>query len=577
MSKQTTPRVKPHPADEKLVRIHASRIAAYSSSPIRFVKGMWGLIPQGVKPEYEERWEEVKRATGETWERLKDTVDAHWFGDLVEGGERYDWEWYDFEKGKHMTWQQTLILMGVEKAIAGDAPISISVRSGHGIGKSAVCAWLTLWYLYCFFHCQVPVTAPTSHQMHDVLWKEMAIWIGRMDEDAKKLYVWTHDYVRMAYDPESWFARARTSTKENTEAIAGVHADNVMIVVDEASGVPEQVYDTAEGALTSGKVLVVLISNPTRVSGYFYDSHNKNADDWQKFTFNCEQSPIVDKRYVQRQEKRHGLESDQYKIRVKGEFPDEGIMDDTGYMQLISTKRIEVEPKDNIVFVGRKILGIDPSGEGKDHATYVLRDRFRGVVIHREKTTNPKRVAEKALTFIDRFKLNPQDVVVDSFGIGSDVGKEVAIASKGKYNIYTVLLGNTPKYEEEYNGIFFNRREDEMDDNDTDLYLNLRALGFFRARNWLWGGGYLVDEDPENSTFAEEMAVIKYKRSLQGNKIQIMSKKEMTKLRITSPNMADGLMLTFLRDMEDVSKQSKAEKDRIKAEEEDNFDPHDIL
>ena len=181
-------------------------------------------------------------------------MSAEWFGDFE--GEDEDgvmkWNWYRFEKGTHITWQQVMILLAVNKSRHALVSSLISVVSGHGIGKSATCSWVVLWFLYCFQRAQVPVTAPTATQMNDVLWKELSIWIKRMPTKVQEIYDWKSDYVRIKYDPEAWFARARTSTKENTEAIAGVHSDYVLIVVDEASGVPEQVFNTAEGALTSG-------------------------------------------------------------------------------------------------------------------------------------------------------------------------------------------------------------------------------------------------------------------------------------------------------------------------------------
>jgi hypothetical protein len=588
------------PHQQRVIEEHAAKIHTFRLSIREFIREQWGLVPQPVRPEFKEQWDEVCRSSWKDWEKAKKRVQPEWFGKKLEGtGEEYEkpevWYWYDpegyittrqdFIKKKYISWQQTLILLGVEKAMSGDGPKKITTVSGHGIGKSAVCSWIILWFLYCFMEAQVPVTAPTSSQMHDVLWKELSIWINRMPEDTKELYHWQTDYIRMNYMPESWFARARTSTKENTEAIAGVHSDHVAIVVDEASGVPEQVFETAQGALTSGNVLIIMISNGTRTIGYFYDSHHKNAEDWQCASFNCEQSPVVDPRYPEDMAKQYGYKSQEYKIRVSGGFPDEDTMDDSGYVQLISQKKIRVRVKGDldVPFVGRKILGVDPSGEGKDQCTFVLRDRFKAEVVLRLNTTNDKEIAENILTLIEVHKLHPNDVVVASFGAGADVGKEVAIASRGEYEIYTVMEGNTPEREEEYNGKFFKRKPDELQNPralskkakkvtkidaqvQTDLYMNIRALMNHRMAKWLIAGGVLVDVD-EQSEFAEQVARNRWKRSLQGNKIQMMPKKEMLKLRIKSPNDSDALALTTLRDL-DTDVQTIAEAKQIEEENE---------
>lgn len=574
-------------AQSRALDEQAAHIADYRRSIRLFIRKMWGLTPQPAKPEYQEQFDAVCRATGANWERMKKLVQADWFGDPVDSARRdLDWVWYDFQKGRHYTWQQNLILLGIEKAVAGDAKRLISIVSGHGIGKSATCTWVTLWFLYCYQGAQVPVTAPTTHQMHDVLWKELSIWIKKLPQDVQEIYSWSSEYVRMVADPEAWFARARTSTKENTEAIAGVHGDHVAIIADEASGIPQQVFDTAEGALTSGNVFVLLIGNGTQPAGYFFGTHHNNKADWQNFCFNGEESPIVDRGFIALKAK-HGFDSEEYKIRVKGGFPGESMMDMSGYLSLIPRTKIHVRASGGleIPFLGRKILGIDPSGEGKDKCTFVLRDRFKMQLIHEMASTNDREIAEMALTFIDRYQLDPNDVVLGAFGTGADVGKEIALATKDMkkpYEIYTVMEGNTPEKEEKYNGKFFRRFAEELTNPEgrptefVDLYLNMRALMYFRARKWLIAGGQVIDADGENSPFADEFGVIRYKRALQGNKIQLMSKKEMLKLGIPSPNIADAASLTFLRSMDDNNREEeeenkKREKEENAVEEDDRF------
>jgi hypothetical protein len=414
--------------------------------------------------------------------------------------------------------------------------------------------------------------------MHDVLWKEIAIWLGRMPESVRALYEWQHEYIRMKYEPESWFARAKTSTKENTEALAGVHADHVLIAADEASGIPEQVFNTAEGALTSGNVFVILISNPTRTIGYFYDSHHKNAPDWQTFEFNCEEAPLVDKAYVERQAKRHGVTSDEYRIRVLGKFPSEDMMDDSGYLQLVPISRVIVMPSlgDDEFFIGRKILSIDPSGEGDDECEFVLRDRFKAKNLLTLNTTNDKEIAEWVLKFIDRYNIQDGDSVIEGFGKGADVAKHVAIATQGKYSMYMAMPGTSPKDEEKLNGEYFTRFEGEYNDKGEDIFLNLRAVANWRMRNWLIVGGAIIDNNTENSDWARQIASNRYKRGLQGNKIQLMPKKEMHKLRIPSPNKSDALALSFLLE-QPYTGQSTEEREAILHTENAVIDRHSVI
>lgn len=565
---------------------------------------MWGLKPQPVKPEYRDKWALVEASEGLEWEKMKKTVNAEWFGTCINPGaesEVREWHWYnpdgevlrtrtDFMTKNWFTWQQNLILIGVEKAIADKAVRHLSTVSGRGIGKSTTCSWIILWFLYCYENAQVPVTAPTAAQMHDVLWKEISMWIGKIkDERVKEIYDWQRDYIKIKYSPDSWFARARTSTKENTESISGLHSENMCVVADESSGIPEQAFISAQGALTSGNVIIILISNGTRTTGYFYDSHHRDAPNNQVFQFNGEDSPVVDRKYVFRMLKKYGRSSEEFKINVGGGFPGEDIMDDSGYLQLIPESKITVRAGDlEIPFIGRKILGVDPSGEGKDLCTYVVRDRFKARLVKSRQTTNDLEIAEDILTLIDQYDIEPEDVVIGAFGVGSTVGKRIAVATfnmRKPYNIYSVLEGNTPAQEEKDNGDFFQRNADEFTNPEgrpkdvVDMYLNIRALMYFRARKWVYGGGQLVDNDVDNSDFKEELTVIRYKRSLQGNKIQLMSKKEMLKLRIKSPNIADAFALTFLRSFdEDVRRETDEElEERVNEARMSQEDMHSVL
>lgn len=191
--------------------------------PFFFVEAMWGLTPQ---PCYRQYTEVLKNTEPENWK-------AEWFGENL-GDDK--WKWYDFQKGKHITWQQCAILEGVRRAVVGYGGVTnkIAVKSGNGIGKSCVSAWLVPWFLFAFYQAQVPCTAPTASQMNDVLWKEIGLWINKMPDVYKEIFDWTANYIRITEEPEVWFARARTSRKENPEAFSGVHAPSVMAVADEA-------------------------------------------------------------------------------------------------------------------------------------------------------------------------------------------------------------------------------------------------------------------------------------------------------------------------------------------------------
>ena len=419
-----------------------------------------------------------------------------------------------FIKGKHLTWQQHDILLAVEEALKGGKK-RISVRSGHGIGKSATLAMLILWYLFCYKDAQVPCTAPTSDQIHDILWKEVAKWLNLMPQPVREKYEWTNGYIRITESPETWFARAKTARKENPEALAGVHGDFVMYIVDEASGVPEEIFNTAEGALTGDNVLVILISNPTRLIGYFYDSHHKDKESWQTLGFSSIDSPIVDKEYVSRIISKHGEDSDEYKIRVLGEFPREDTMDDKGYIALFSENDIKIS--DTEEFIGERRLGIDPSGEGDDKTVWVIRDNFKAKIVAVEKVSNASSIAQKTMTLMQHYQVKGEHTYIDNFGAGANVAQELALAG---IRVKAINVGDKP--------------------SDEEMFLNRRAEASWRVKQWFRKGGELVDHKGW-----DEILTIRYRKELSG-KMKIMGKLEMKKEGIKSPDHYDALMMTFL-------------------------------
>lgn len=528
------PETQPTKEDLKLYK-------ALRKSPIFFVEKMWGLRPQPIKEEYKIKVQAILLMDDENWKNNVGNIKADWFD--------------TFEKGKHITWQQWLILMCIEKAIRGEGQRKISIASGHGIGKTAVISWAILWFLFGNYNSQVPCTAPTADQMYDVLWKEINLWIDKMPVQVKNEYVWGKDHIRMRQSPETWFARAKTSSKENSEALAGVHADHVLTIADESSGVEEKIFNTAEGAWTSGDILVILISNPTRTEGYFFDTHHKLKANWQTLQFSSIDSPVVDREYEANIAQRHGRDSAEYGIRVLGKFPNEGGMDDSGYISLFTDTDIHEQADfgENTVFKGTVILGVDPAGDGDDKTSFYIRDRIKAKKLHEEVISNPRGIAERILTFMEKYHISGRNVVVDSFGVGADVAKEVALISKGTVNIYSVNAGELPDREA-----------------DQELYINKRAEMYYKLKKWLKTGGEIV----EHPNTKDELKTIKFKRNGKG-KIQIMPKVDMKKkYGYKSPNDADALALTFLRSIQTVNQE---EQEKRSAQSDIDFDPFAVL
>lgn len=533
--------------------------SAMSVSPVFFMEKAWGLKPQPCKPEYQVRLTHILTKKFDDWEETRAEITAEWFGDFnTETGE---WEWYDFQLGKHLTWQQWLFSVCVEKWKKGEALGHISAVSGRGIGKSRELAMLILWFLFVHPDAQIPCTAPTADQMYDVLWKELSMCIEMMPPNLKKMYLWESQYIRIAESPNSWFARAKTASKENPEALSGVHAPFVMAAVDEASGVPEPIFIAAQGILTSPNVLFVMISNGTRLNGFFFDSHHRDRRMWQNLSFNSEESPIVDHNFVRTMDEKYGRTSDEYRVNVGGTFPKEDALDDKNYVALLAERSVHQIPEGDFEYQSDAILGVDPAGEGDNETAWVIRDAFIAQKLKIEKISTAKSVAQITMTLATKYRVLPENIIVDSFGAGADVAKEIAVATQGRWNIRTVNVGELcDESPDPYDSDVPDKR---------DLYLNKRSEMYWFMRKWFERGGIII----EDSKMKNQLLSVRFKRNIKG-KIQIMPKSEMRKLGILSPDIADAMALTFLVQPIRPLTQEEKERKRMLEDEEEPFDQH---
>jgi hypothetical protein len=448
---------------------------------------------------------------------------------------RGDW-FEEFQKGKELTWQQWVVVLAVERAINGRGKRFISVSSGRGVGKSAIMAILMLWFLLCHKDAQIPCTAPSAQQMYDVLWKEVAKWHDKLPPQFKSLVDVGANYVRIKERPLSWFARAATARKERPEALSGVHSEDVMLLADEASAIPDEVFEIGVGSLTNKNALVLLISNYTRNSGYFHLSQLNKHGDFQVLSFNAEESPIVEKEAVERA-RRNGEDSNEYRVNVLGQPPNSAV-EIKGYVPLL--KRDDLRFTGMAELVQPIVLGIDPSGQGRNKTVIVARDPFKMVCLGKWDDLKPMQIMEKILEIQDKLKINPDNIFLDAFGVGTEVLNEFMRVQKF---VNGVLVGNPAE--------------------DKARYVNLKAELAWRFREWVIRGGQFVGTLEE----WEEVLEIRYYSEL--SKIKIMTKKAMLKEGFKSPDSYDAGALCFTREFYEV--------EREKEEDTEPFDPYQVL
>lgn len=419
-----------------------------------------------------------------------------------------------FLKWKHISWQQAEMIQAVKDAVNGVKSRKISVRSWRGIGKTAFLSRITLWFVYCYKNSIITCTWPSAKQLQDGIWKELSVWLNKMPDSIKCLFEKTNEYLRVIEKPAEWYARLVTGTKENAENVSGVHADNVMALIDEASWVEDEIMDSVKGMMTSKNAILIMIGNPKRLEWYFYHSHNKLRDNFQTFAFSWLDSPNVDRKYVDEQLQEYGSDSDEYRFNVLGEFPKQDGTDNGWWLPLIKEENLHFTTDSDF---NPTMLGIDPSGQWEDESLFVGRDNFKAKILACEGKSNEKTVAGIWLTLQTNYWIYEWNITVDNFGAGANVAQEMALAR--------VRVNGVNVWEKAY---------------EKDRFINLRAEAYWKLREWLISWGELV-----NNPKWKQLLKIKYKRQLDW-RIAIMSKKDMKKLYWDSPDAADALMLTFI-------------------------------
>jgi hypothetical protein len=396
----------------------------------------------------------------------------------------------------------------------------ISVRSGHGVGKSTAASWAIIWYLFLRFPVKIVLTAPTSSQLYDALFAELKRWVKVLPPALRDQLEVKQDRIEVIEAPTEAFISARTSRAEQPEALQGVHSDNVMLVADEASGIPEQVFEAAAGSMSGHSAVTLLLGNPVRSSGFFYDTHNRLADDWITMKVSCDESPRVSQAYRDEMAARYGEESNAYRIRVLGEFPrsDDDTVIPMELLELAQNRDVEASAYSKLIW------GLDVARFGSDRSA--LCKRQGNAVIEPVKTWKNLDLMQLTGAVVAEYEMlipsqRPHEIMVDSIGLGAGVVdrlRELGLPARGINVAESPAMGST--------------------------YRNLKAELWHKAKAWLEARDCRM---PKDEALIAELATVRYSFTSSG-KIQIEGKDEIKKRGLASPDRADAFCLTFASD-----------------------------
>lgn len=395
----------------------------------------------------------------------------------------------------------------------------VTIRSGHGVGKTATLAWLIIWHLLTRFPQKVLATAPTSSQLFDALASEVKFWIKKLPAPLQEVLDVKSESIVHKGSPAGSFVSFATSRAETPEALAGKHSENMLIIADEASGVPEAVYEAAIGSMSGENATTVLAGNPIRSQGFFFDTHNKPEvmKDWFPVHISCENHPRVSQDFVRQVAAQYGEKSNAYRVRVLGEFP---LADDDTVIPLELAEAAlhrDVQPTNTI-----PIWGLDCARFGPDESA--LAKRKGNVLMEKVRRWNGLDTMELVGRVKDEWDRTlpserPDAICVDAIGLGAGVAdrlRELGLP------VYAINVGESPSMK--------------------DKYRNLRAeLWYDKMRTWFAAKDSYIAGDVE---LRDQVTKPRYTYTAN-NKIQIESKDQMKKRGVASPDVADAFMLTF--------------------------------
>lgn len=396
----------------------------------------------------------------------------------------------------------------------------ISVRSGHGVGKSTAASWAMLHYFLTRYPVKVVVTAPTSAQLFDAMFAELKRWVNELPDILKTLVEVKSDRIELKAAPSEAFISARTSRAETPEALQGIHADNVLLVADEASGIPESVFEAASGSMSGHSATTLLLGNPTRNTGLFYDTHNRLKGEWKTFHVSCVDSPRVSEAFVNEMKLRYGEDSPAYHVRVLGNFPprEEDTVIPVELIDSAMNREIKIDENATAVW------GLDVARMGSDASALAKR---RGPVIEEVQTWKGLDLMQLTGAVVAEYEAlppskQPVEILVDSIGLGAGVLdrlRELGLPARG------INVAESPAMK--------------------GTYANLRAELWFKCKAWLANRDVKIPKDEQ--LFAE-LAGPRYTFTSSG-KMQVESKEAMKKRGLGSPDKADAVCLSLATDV----------------------------
>lgn len=406
----------------------------------------------------------------------------------------------------------------VKSGKSANEAIRVAVASGHGIGKTALIAWIIHWFMSTREFPQVVVTASTQTQLSTKTWREVAKWHRLLINEH--WFRWTATKFYHVQYPETWFASAIPWSENNADAFAGTHEKFVLIVYDEGNAISDIIWETTEGALTTPGALWMVFGNYTKNTGRFNDCFaGRMRERWMRFQIDSRTAKKANLAQINQWIEDYGEDSDFVRIRVRGVAPR------AGSDQFIGQDLLDRKYTADGWETAPKILSLDVARYGDNQSVAGLRQGRRFTLPGKWRGLPIDQLADRFCALIER--ISPDAIVVDGDGIG---GAVVDLIRRHNYHlkdgkdILTEFHGASPAH-------------------DATVYYNRRAEVWGLARDALEAG----QELPVDLELRADLVAPQYGYGTRGGfeVIQLESKDDMRARGVASPDNGDAYAMTF--------------------------------
>jgi hypothetical protein len=398
-----------------------------------------------------------------------------------------------------------------------------AVASGRGIGKSALVSWLILWMLSTRIGSSVVVSANSEAQLRSVTWGELSKWAAMIinghwwEISATKIVpaTWLTELVErdLKKGTRYWAAEGKLWSEENPDSYAGVHNhDGMMLIFDEASGIPDGIWSVGAGFFTENILdrYWFAFSNPRRNTGYFFECFGSKRAFWEAKNIDARTVEDTDKQVYEQIIAEYGEDSSQARVEVYGEFPSSG---DDQFIAPTVVDEAMARPKYKDM-TAPIVMGIDPARGGADSTVILVRQGRDIVAIKRYHGEDTMEIVGRVIEAMEEFK--PVLVVIDEGGLGYGILDRL---NEQRYKVKGVNFGWKAK--------------------NSIMWGNKRAELWGTMKDWLKSASIPLDRQLKADLVGPT------KKPNSSGTIFLEGKKEMRARGLASPDAADALAVTF--------------------------------